>query len=47
MYGISEKTFNTWLEPHKEKIGQRLGWYYNVKQVNIIFDLLGVPDELY
>ena len=43
MYGVSLKTFRTWLQPHKQAIGKRLGRYYNTQQVRIIFERLGVP----
>ncbi|MBX9782404.1 MAG: DUF4248 domain-containing protein [Chitinophagaceae bacterium] len=42
-YGISAKTFRSWLEPHKNTIGQKTGWYYNALQVRTIFEKLGVP----
>ena len=43
LYGISPKTLKTWLEPHEHLIGERRGRYYNIKQVRIIFDCLGLP----
>jgi hypothetical protein len=46
MYNVSKKTMTRWLKPHLPKIGQREGRYYNVKQVQIIFDLFGLPDCL-
>lgn len=46
MYAVSQKTMTRWLKPHLSKIGQREGRYYNVKQVKIIFDILGLPDCL-
>lgn len=46
MYAVSKKTMTRWLKPHLAKIGKREGRYYNVKQVQIIFDQLGVPDCL-
>ncbi len=46
MYKVSQKTMTRWLKPHKEKIGKRQGRYYNVKQVEIIFDTLGLPETL-
>ena len=46
MYKVSKKTMSRWLKPHLATIGTREGWYYNVKQVLIIFDLLGLPDSL-
>lgn len=46
MYNVSKKTMTRWLKPHLSKIGKREGRYYNVKQILIIFDLLGLPDCL-
>lgn len=46
MYNVSKKTMTRWLKPHLPTIGKREGRYYNVKQIQIIFDLLGLPDCL-
>jgi transposase len=46
MYAVSKKTMTRWLKPHLIKIGQREGRYYNVKQIQIIFEILGLPDCL-
>jgi hypothetical protein len=43
LYGISEKTFKGWLQPHADVIGKRKGWYFNTLQVRIIFSKLGEP----
>lgn len=43
LYGVSSKTMTRWLKPHQAAIGQREGRYYNVRQVQLIFDLLGIP----
>ena len=43
MYGISAKTFRTWLQPHQKSIGEKVGRYYSVLQIRIIFDKLGYP----
>lgn len=45
LYGISVRTMNRWLKPHIEKIGKRVGRFYSVKQVSIIFDQLGMPGD--
>jgi hypothetical protein len=45
LYDQSVKTMNRWLKPHAEAIGQRQGRYYTVKQVTIIFDVLGLPKD--
>ncbi|MCC7302473.1 MAG: hypothetical protein IT233_07520 [Bacteroidia bacterium] len=43
LYGISGKTLKKWLAPFEKEIGQRIGYFYNPKQVRIIFDKLGLP----
>lgn len=43
IYGISSKTMSNWLKPFEKQIGFRNGRYYNVKQVTVIFNNLGVP----
>ena len=44
MYGVSLKTFRTWLQPHGHMIGKRLGRYYTTLQVRTIFERLGYPE---
>jgi len=43
LYGISKKTMYKWMEPLKNKIGEKRGRYYTVKQVRLIFDEIGLP----
>ena len=45
LYEISVRTMNRWLKPHAERVGKREGRFYTVKQVEIIFDLLGLPKD--
>ena len=45
LYDMSVKTMNRWLKPHTEAIGKREGRYYTVKQIQQIFDLLGLPKD--
>lgn len=45
MYGVSVPTLKKWLKPHDEKIGVKVGWYYSVNQVKIIFESLGLPNR--
>lgn len=42
-YEVSVKTFNNWLKPFLEKIGEKRGRYYTVNQVKTIVELLGLP----
>jgi uncharacterized protein YjcR len=41
MYGISVNTFKKWVKPYKSEIGQKVGRFYNAKQVEFIFDKFG------
>lgn len=45
MYEVSKKTLKKWMEPHQEKIGQRIGHFYTAIQVQVIFDALGTPSR--
>ena len=33
------------LKPFEKEIGERVGWFYNVNQVRIIFEKLEVPER--
>ncbi|HEX2606686.1 MAG TPA: hypothetical protein VHK91_04870 [Flavisolibacter sp.] len=44
-YGISNKTMSRWLKNHASRIGPRIGRYYNVRQIELIFELLGPPKD--
>ncbi len=46
IYGVCDKTLKRWLKPFKEEIGERQGRFYNVTQVRLIFDRLGLPGML-
>jgi hypothetical protein len=37
---VSEYHFEKITKPHQDKIGKRMGHYYNPKQVGIIFELV-------
>jgi hypothetical protein len=43
MYEVDGRTFNRWIEPFKEEIGERRGRYYNIAQVKTIFKRLCLP----
>jgi len=43
LYGLSQRSFKTWTDPHKEELGPLVGKYYTVKQVKFIIDTFGVP----
>lgn len=43
IYKVCSKTFKKWIEPFAEVIGEKRGRYYNVNQVKIIFEKIGIP----
>lgn len=47
LYGISGKTLKNWLSPFEIEIGERRGYFYNPRQVGIIFERLGLPEVIY
>ena len=42
-YRTPERTFRKWLERIRPAVGERIGHFYNPKQVKIITDHLGKP----
>ena len=47
IYGVSVRTFNSWLKPFEEKVGEKRGRYYTVNQVVTIVDVLGIPGVMH
>jgi transposase len=43
IYGVSTKTFRRWLSPYKEEVGEKLGYFYTITQVQRILHFLGIP----
>ena len=43
VYGVCDKTLKKWIKPFSEQVGKKHGRYYNVSQVKIIFEKLGLP----
>jgi hypothetical protein len=43
IYGVCDKTVKKWIKPFSEQVGEKHGRYYNVAQVKIIFEKLGLP----
>lgn len=43
LYSVCDRTMKKWITPFQHEIGERNGRYYNVSQVKIIFDKLGLP----
>lgn len=46
MYGISKNTLRKWLKPLQESIGERIGNYFSIPQVKIIFAALQLPSSV-
>ncbi len=44
-YGVTVETFNTWLKPIENQIGEYLSRCYTPKQVEIIVKHLGIPQH--
>ena len=42
-YQVSHPTFTKWMKGIADKVGKRNGAYWSVKQVEIIFQELGMP----
>jgi hypothetical protein len=43
IYGITPRSFSTWIKPFTKSIGIKIGKYYNIHQVKIIVEKLGFP----
>lgn len=46
LYELSPRAFYTLFKPHEETVGKKLGRYYSVLQVEMIFLKLGIPNRL-
>ncbi len=45
-YQVSDKTFRCWLKGFADRLGKRIGRYYTIKQVEMIFQELGTPKTI-
>lgn len=45
VYRVSVRTFRSWLVPFREELGDRIGHFYSVIQVTLIYKKLGIPGE--
>lgn len=43
IYNINRRQLAKWLEPFKEEVGELKGRLYTTKQVEIIFEKIGLP----
>jgi fibrillarin-like rRNA methylase len=46
LYEVDPKVFRNWLKPFLKDIGERIGFYFTVKQVEVIFDKIGLPPKV-
>ena len=42
----SYKTWKRWIEPFEDKIGKRVGYFYSIPQVKVIFSALELPVDI-
>jgi hypothetical protein len=45
LYHVSWPTLQRWLKPFEDLIGEKNDHFYNAKQIEIIFENLGAPDN--
>jgi len=43
LYDMPRRSFDRWINHIRKKIGPRIGNYYNLKQVRLIFQEMGDP----
>lgn len=46
IYQVDRRTLAKWMKPFAEEIGKRIGYYYQVQQVRIIFQKLPLPHNV-
>jgi len=45
VYGVTRRTFYSWLRPIRAEIGRKTSFYYTLAQVELIFEKLGHPQN--
>lgn len=43
LYSVSDRTMKKWLKPFEPEVGNKIGYFYTIAQVKIIFEKLGMP----
>lgn len=43
IFGVSARTIQNWIEPHKAAIGKKRGHFWTARQVKIILKKIGLP----
>lgn len=46
LFGVSAYVMRNMLDKHKDQIGERSGKFFTVKQVEAIFNCLGMPRKI-
>ena len=46
LYEVKPRTIKIWLQPFLSVIGAKSGRFYTLKQVEIIFNKIGEPNEI-
>jgi hypothetical protein len=46
VYGVNRRTLAKWLKPFADAIGEKVSYYFTQKQVEVIFEKLGVVREV-
>lgn len=46
LYQVNFRTMRSWIKPFEHKLGKKIGRYYSVLQVKIIFEHLSVPTRI-
>ena len=46
VYGISKYRLRNLIKKHKKEIGKREGYFYETKQVEVIFSLIPLPSDI-
>ncbi len=46
LYDVCSRTFKKWVDPFHAEIGKKIGRYYTINQVRVIFDKLGLPKDI-
>ncbi len=45
LYGVSWHVLKNWLKTISEDLGKRVSGYYNIRQVQLIFETFGIPGQ--
>jgi hypothetical protein len=46
LYGVGDRTMKKWIKPFDKEIGIKIGYFYTIAQVKIIFEKLGTLGDV-